>query len=298
MTFVRAVLLGVVVCLTTSAVAFAQSTSSVLSQTIAEDTYTGVERSAARGAIALWALGAIEEHGPHLPLSTDVEVPSAQLRGVRARLAGAGIQSVIVPPYYWGVNRVTGDFAGSIDIRPEVMIELMLDVFRSLHRAGFREVYCITGHFDAAHGTAIAQAVRRANDEGIVRARFVVPAFLGERLGLARDDPRFILATWPRSEPREFADLHAGEAETSAMLHIAPDRVDRQLTQTLKPTNLSPTQVTEWRRGGASARAITPDGYLGAPALASAEKGHRQLEAEAEAYAEAIRAAATAGRQR
>jgi hypothetical protein len=56
------------------------------------------------------------------------------------------------------------------------MIDLMLDVFRSLHRAGFREVYCLTGHFDAAHGTAIAQAVRRANDEGVVRARFVVPA--------------------------------------------------------------------------------------------------------------------------
>ena len=298
MTLVRAVLLAIVVCLATSAVVLAQSASSVLSQTIAEDTYTGVERAAARGAIALWALGAIEEHGPHLPLSTDVEVPSAQLRGVKARLARAGIQSAIVPPYYWGVNRVTGDFAGSIHIRPEVMIELMLDVFRSLHRAGFREVYCITGHFDAAHGTAIAQAVRRANDEGIVRARFVVPAPLGQRLGLAQDDPRFILAAWPRSEPREFADLHAGEAETSAMLHVAPDRVDRQLTKTLKPTNLSATQVAEWRRGGPSARAVTPDGYLGAPALASPEKGRRQLEAEAEAYAEAIRAAMTAGRQR
>jgi creatinine amidohydrolase len=97
---------------------FAQSTASVLSQTIAEDTYTGVERAAARGAIALWALGAIEEHGPHLPLATDVEIPSAQLRGVKARLARAGIQAVIVPPYYWGVNRVTGDFAGSITSGP------------------------------------------------------------------------------------------------------------------------------------------------------------------------------------
>ena len=207
MILVRAVLLSVVVSLTTSAVVFAQSTSSVLSQTIAEDTYTGVERAVARGAVALWALGAIEEHGPHLPLSTDVEVPSAQLRGVKARLARAGIQAVIVPPYYWGVNRVTGDFAGSIDIRPEVMIELMLDVFRSLHRAGFREVYCITGHFDAAHGTAIAQAVRRANDDGVMRARFVVPAPLGQRLGLAQDDPRFILAAWPQVIGPAHADM-------------------------------------------------------------------------------------------
>jgi creatinine amidohydrolase/Fe(II)-dependent formamide hydrolase-like protein len=90
-----------------------------------------------------------------------------------------------------------------------------------------------------------------------VRARLVVPALLGQGLGLAQDDPRFIATACPRSELREFADLHAGEAETSAMLHIAPD------------------------------------GYVSAPALASPEKGRRQLETE---VAEAIRKAATAGR--
>jgi creatinine amidohydrolase len=80
------------------------------------------------------------------------------------------------------------------------------------------------------------------------------------------------------------------------MLHIAPDRVDGERAQTLKPTNLSATQVTEWRRGGSSARAVTPDGYLGAPALASPGKGRHQLEAEVEAYAEALRAAIERGR--
>ncbi len=90
-----------------------------------------------------------------------------------------------MPPYYWGVNRVTGSFAGSIDIRPEVMVELMSDVFRSLAKAGVQEVYCITGHYDAAHGQAIIEAVRRANREGSIRAHFVVPSTLGRRLGLA-----------------------------------------------------------------------------------------------------------------
>ena len=68
---------------------------------------------------------------------------------------------VIVPPYYWGVNHVTGSFPGSIDIRPEVMTELMTDVFRSLAKAGFRQVFCITGHYDAAaFADAIAASVR------------------------------------------------------------------------------------------------------------------------------------------
>lgn len=291
MKFVTSVLITAALSLSSAASAHAQVSSSPLSGTIADNTYVEVEQAAARGAIALWAIGAIEEHGPHLPLSTDVDIPSAQLRGAKTHLAAAGIEANIVPPYYWGVNRVTGDFAGSIDIRPEIMAELMLDVFRSLRRAGYREVYCITGHFDAAHGTTLAQAVRRANDEGIIRARFVVPAPLGERLGLSRTDPSYVFAIWPAAPPAPFADLHAGDAETSAMLHVAPDRVKRDVLATLPATDLAPAQVTEWRRGGTAARAATPHGYLGAPARATAERGKTQIDAEARAYADAIRSA-------
>ncbi|HET9395481.1 MAG TPA: creatininase family protein, partial [Nitrospiraceae bacterium] len=132
---------------------------SVFAGTLAEMTYVELEEAARRGAVALWALGAIEEHGPHLPLATDVYVPSEQLLQVQKRLAGKNISSVIVPAYYWGVNQVTGAFPGSIDIRPEVMTALLQDVFRSLARSGFKEVYCITGHYDAAHSRAIIEAV-------------------------------------------------------------------------------------------------------------------------------------------
>src|SRR5687767_6769748 len=100
------------------------SAPSVFAGTLADMTYVELEEATRGGAVALWALGAIEEHGPHLPLATDVYVPTAQLLQVQQRLAGRKIGSVIVPAYYWGVNRVTGSFPGSIDIRPEVMTEL------------------------------------------------------------------------------------------------------------------------------------------------------------------------------
>lgn len=263
----------------------------VLRSTIAEQSYPAVEKAAADGAVALWAIGAIEQHGPHLPLSTDVEIPSAQLRGVQQILSRRNIASSIVPPYYWGVNHVTGAFAGSIDVRPEIMVEVMLDVFRSLRRSGFREVYCITGHFDAAHGRAIAEAVRRANQEQIIAARFVVPDMLGDRLGLDRAAPYFVFAQWPAATPFAYPDLHAGAVETSAMLHIARKRVDAAAARRLPPTNLNPDQLREWRTGGARARALTPQGIVGAPAEASARSGKVRLAQEIGAYASAIEAA-------
>ncbi|MES2057431.1 MAG: creatininase family protein [Pseudomonadota bacterium] len=271
----------------TIAVARAPSRSSPLAGTIAADSYKDLEAKASRGAIALWALGAIEEHGPHLPLMTDVVVPSGQLRIAAAALDRRGVASVTVPPYYWGVNNVTGAFAGSITIRPEVMTELMLDVFRSMAKAGIKRIYCVTGHFDAAHAGTIAAAVKRANDEKIIEARFVVPAPLGKRLELVSGQSGALFAAWP-APPAGEPDLHAGEMETSAMLDLAPELVKQDIARALPPTDLTPDQLAGWRKGGDTARSITPSGYLGRPADATAAKGRARLALEGEAYADAI----------
>src|SRR5688500_11286949 len=105
---------------------------SIFADTMADTTYREFEDEVRRGAVALWALGVIEEHGPHLPLATDVYLPSATLRQVRTMLAERGRPAVIVPPFYWGVNSVTADFAGSITVRPQVVEELIIDVLSSL----------------------------------------------------------------------------------------------------------------------------------------------------------------------
>lgn len=257
--------------------------------TMAEMTYVQVEEAAKSGAVALWAIGAIEAHGPHLPLSTDVVAPQGQLRRVQAELDRLGVKSVIAPPYYWGVNRVTGSFAGSFDVRPEVMVELMRDVFAGLGKAGFKEAYVVTGHFDSAHGQAIIAAVRKANAEGKIAARFVVPAALGQRLGLKAGEPGFVLVDAAPSQADGAAgDLHAGEAETSLMLHLAPGLVREEARKRLPPVKLAPETLARWREGYDTARNITPDGYVGSPAQAQAAKGEARLDAEAKAMAEAI----------
>jgi creatinine amidohydrolase len=265
---------------------------SVLAGTIAEMTYVELETAAREGAVALWALGAIEEHGPHLPLATDVYVPTAQLRQAQKKLAAQKISSVIVPAYYWGVNNVTGAFPGSIHIRPEIMVEVMTDVFRSLARAGFKEIFCITGHYDAAHGRAVIEAVRRANQAGIIKAYFVVPKPLGTRLGLEQGEAGFLLIDPSSTGPvPAHPDLHAGEGETSAILAVAPDLVHKDVASKLPSTDLTAKDVEEWRKGQERAKQITPQGYLGAPARADAAVGAARIELEGNRIAEAIASA-------
>jgi creatinine amidohydrolase len=284
-------LVGLSVVLSVHATASAdEPVRSVLSGTMAEMTYVELAAAARNGAVALWALGSIEEHGPHLPLATDVYVPTAQLRQAQQKLAAQKIGSVIVPPYYWGVNNVTGAFPGSIHIRPEIMTELMTDVFQSLARAGFKEIFCITGHYDAAHGRALIEAVRRANQAGIIKAYFVVPKPLGTRLGLQEGEAGFLLIEPSTGPAPAHPDLHAGEAETSAVLAVVPDLVHRDIASKLPPTDLTANDVAEWRKGQERAKEITPQGYLGAPARADASKGAVQIESEARHIADAIAA--------
>ena len=108
-------------------------------------TWLEVERAARNGAVVLWGLGVIEEHGRHLPLGTDVYLPYATLKLARRRLTDRGVEALIAPPFYWGINNVTGSFPGSFTVRPDTMRALMLDVFSSLRKDGFEAIFCISG---------------------------------------------------------------------------------------------------------------------------------------------------------
>jgi creatinine amidohydrolase len=266
----------------------AEPAPSVFAGTMADMTYVEVQKAADNGAVALWALGAIEEHGPHLPLATDVYIPTAQLLQIKQRLADRKINSLIVPPYYWGVNQVTGSFPGSIDIRPEVMTELMTDVFRSLSKAGFRHVFCITGHYDAAHSRAIIEAVQRANRAPDIKVFYVVPKTLAARVGLKAGETGFIIVDVPSGVAPAHPDIHAGEAETSMLLSVAPSVVRKEVISSLKATDLTPKDLETWRKGYEHAKSITPLGYLGNPASANAASGAIRVEQQAAAFAEGI----------
>jgi creatinine amidohydrolase len=264
---------------------------SVFYDTMADMTYPEIERAARNGAVVLWGLGVIEQHGPHLPLATDVYVPAAILRGARQLLAAQGIESVIVPPFYWGVNHVTGGFTGSFVVRPAVMIELMTDVFLSLKKDGFTRLFCLSGHGDALHNRTLLDGVRQGSRSAGIEGRMVVKRAAAARLGFDPADPHLAIGEEAAASGGPYLDVHAGDWETSLVWAAFPDVVRNEVLPRLQPTNLAQADLLEWRKGGEHALRTTPMGYFGDPAAASRERGLALLAREAEAVAGAIAAA-------
>lgn len=264
------------------------SARDVFAGTLAELTWYEVDAAARSGAVLLWAFGVIEQHGPHLPTGTDVYLPMARLHAVRALLAERGVQALVVPPYYWGVNVVSGAFPASYGVRPELMREVMVDLLAGMARDGFRHVFCFSGHGDALHNRTVHDGVRAACERTDADASFVTEPALARRIGLGADDPYLTLYGPDEEPPPGPVDVHAGCWETSLMMHTHPRLVREEVRARLEPSGLGPDQLAVWRRGHEHARRVTPDGYLGDPAAAVADEGHRIQTAAAEQAADAI----------
>ena len=273
---------------------------SIFTGTIADMTYTAYAAEIKGGAVGLWGLGVIEEHGPHLPLASDVYIPSAVLNMVRERLAAGNIKSVTVPPFYWGVNQVTSAFPGTMNIRPEVMVELMQDVFRSLKKDGLTTLFCISGHNDVAHNRAIYDGAARARSDAALsgfNVYFVTDPAMLERLNLTAKSSGIAVADkMPRPPAGPYFDVHAGAGETSMMWSTVPDVVAVGEIARLKPNLIDAAALAEWRKGGENALRVTPDGYTGDLSKASPEIGARIVTGRADAIAEAIRAQMAGGK--
>lgn len=261
---------------------------SIFKDTMADMTFPEVARAAERRAVVLWALGVIEQHGPHLPLGTDVYMPSELLRLVRKLLAEKDVESVIAPPFYWGVNQVSRLFPGSFVVRPETMIELMVDMIKSLKKDSFAQLFCVSGHGDALHNLTIHAGVKRGADESGVKAYFVGGPSFFKRIGLKVGDP-YTLATAAEVErPGKYFDVHAGKNETSAMWATYPGLVKDEMLPALKSTDFGIDDITEWRKGGEHSLGKTPQGYLGDPAASDRGFGEEIMSAHAASVAAAI----------
>jgi creatinine amidohydrolase len=261
---------------------------SIFHETMADMTFPELVQAAADRAVVLWGLGVIEQHGPHLPLGTDVYMPSALLRQVRHLLGARNINSVIMPPFYWGVNHVTGLFPGSFEVRPQIMIELMIDLIKSLRKDNFSTLFCVSGHGDALHNRTLLDGLRRGAAESGVKGYFVGgPAFF-KRLGFDPADP-CLLPTAAEAEGKSaYFDVHAGAVETSPMWALYPELVRTELLPMLRPTQFDAGDMAEWRKGRGEALRKTPDGYLGDPAASDPETGARMMAEHAAIVAGAI----------
>lgn len=265
---------------------------SIFDETVVDMPWTEVETAARDGAIVLWPLGVIEEHGPHLPLGVDIYNAYLRMKAAKRLLEADGVNAVIAPPLYWGINEVTGSFPGSFILRPSTLEAIIEDTFASLKKDGFRAVYLITGHGDQLHNVTIVEGVRAARAATGMRGYVVIDDRMRGRLGLTGDEAHVIVTPnaygGAGSSPPKYIEVHAGAGETSTVWYYFPDLVRSELIAGLEPTRYGRKDLDEWRQGWDDARAKTPHGYFGDPAAAQPGRGKVSMERSAELLAKAV----------
>ncbi|MFQ5815084.1 MAG: creatininase family protein [Candidatus Hydrothermarchaeaceae archaeon] len=146
-------------------------------------------------------LGSVEEHGYHLPLSTDGDIALAISKEVANRTG-----TLLAPLIHYGVCNTTRAYPGTIAVTFDTMRSLIGDILSSLRDSGFKRVYFISGHLGSSHVSALKEASRTAG----------LDVFF---LDLREVDISDIIET---------EAFHACEAETSLMLHLHPEKVEME----------------------------------------------------------------------
>src|SRR5947209_13923322 len=103
---------------------------------LASLTSPAVRELPASRTVAVLPTGAIEAHGPHLPLGTDVIIAEAMARRGAERLAARGFEVLLLPVIAYTPTRFAAAFAGTIDVAPDSTTELVWSIARSLTTHG------------------------------------------------------------------------------------------------------------------------------------------------------------------
>jgi creatinine amidohydrolase len=225
--------------------------------------------------IAILPVGAIEAHGPHLPLETDVIIAAAMARAGAARLSSRGHAAVVLPPIVYTTARFAAAFPGTLSISSETVTALIVDIATGLTQQQFRLLVLANAHLDPAHLASLDDVVKRA------RAQHLLPIVF----------PNIAKNPWALRLGDEFRSgaCHAGRFESSIVMAEQPLRVLDPVRRSL-PSN--PISLSQAIREGKSSftEAGGPRAYFGAPADATRDEGYHLIEVLGEIVEEAVRA--------
>ncbi|GAA0734383.1 creatininase family protein [Dactylosporangium roseum] len=211
-----------------------------------------------RGATLVWPIGTIEQHGPHLPLSVDIDIPQALARAVAARLGGYlvpvhSIAARSLPQSGGGLS-----FPGTVYVRGAVLVEYLRDAVASLMDLRPGRLVVINGHYE--NEALIYEALDLCRTAGA----------LGSAEVFAFSWWSLVHETWLSEHVPKFPGWHAehaGFTETSLMLHLRPE-----LVTPVRPVHDTPPHPGVYLHP-ADHRQLSHQGALSSSELASAEAG-------------------------
>jgi creatinine amidohydrolase len=232
------------------------------------------ELASIEGAVAILPLGAVEAHGPHLPLGTDCLIAEAMAREGARRLAAEGFAAFVLPTLAYAPAPFADAFPGTLSIRPRTLAALVLDLAEALAARGVEVLALANAHFDPAQVGALREAAASVAEKG--RPRLAFP-----------DLTRRALAGELGEEFRSGA-CHAGRYETSLLLAERPDLVVESERARLPALPVSLPEAiragrTDFRSAG------LPDAYCGDPSAATAEEGRELVARLGEILARSVR---------
>ena len=235
-------------------------------------TWPQAQRLAAAGAMLAVPLGSTEQHGPHLPLSTDTDIAIA----LAARLAARRADVVVAPPVGYGSSGEHAGFAGTISIGQQALELTVLELGRSAAETfGHILFLCAHGGNREPATRAVARLRAESVDAVLWMAGDASPGSAGSRRSISSALARLMLRLNGRRRTPA-ADAHAGRTETSIQLALDPGRVRMSRAETGNQTpiaELMPLLRT------AGVRAASRNGVLGDPCGASAAEGAALLAA-------------------
>lgn len=235
----------------------------------------------AQRAVAVLPVAAVEQHGPHLPLSVDATL----LQGVIAAalpLLPDGLPALFLPPQNVGLSTEHLSYPGTLTLTPATLIALWTELGECVARAGVRKLLLLNGH------------------GGNVAPMDIVARELRQRCGLLVYSSSWFSLPLPDevnglfgAEEHRFG-IHGGAIETSMMLHLAPATVRMEHARHWPSSSQERAARYPILGNGRSAKlgwAIEdyhPAGAVGDAASATADKGRAVVQAAAQALAQLI----------
>lgn len=229
--------------------------------------------------IAILPVAAIEQHGPHLPVSTDTTIMNGMLETVIARLP-ADLDVRILPVQAVGKSNEHLRAPGTLTLPASTLIDAWTELGLSVARAGVKKIVVVNSH--------------GGNEEimGIVTRELRV-----------RENMLAVKTSWQRfgrpagmySGREDRYGIHGGDVETSLMLHFRPDLVDMSKAEDfVSQVERAEKELALLRHTGTHAFAwlagdLNPNGVVGEAGLATAEKGRLTAEHQADGFIRLLR---------
>lgn len=223
-------------------------------------------------------VGAIEQHGPHLPLVVDSAIATAILGKALEKLE-PDVPVYALPCQYYGKSNEHWHFPGTITLTAQTLITVLMEMADSIYRAGFRKLVLLNAHGGQPQIMEIvARDLHQAQADFLVFPLFSwrAPHVGGELL----------------SQKEKELGIHAGDAETSVLLSILPEQVKMDRAVAEYPHGLPDDSLLSMEGKlpfAWTTRDLSRSGVLGDATAATKEKGDRLLDSVSDGWVKVLR---------